>query len=342
MYFLIVGLNINTAPLDVREQFYFQDDRLDNSLNMLLPHKSIKEAVIFSNKDMVEIYVVAANHETALARINELFASYHDSSLGVLDDYIYIHRDLDAIRHLFYVACGFESMLVDDPNILPQLTGAFTYCMNHNSSGKVINNIIESARVLAESKEISRIKIQYLSSRSTICFAATELTKKLFDNITALNVLFIGGGELGEEVVMSLANIGVKSLAVTNRSFEIACKNADELYGRAVAIDNLLDELLRADIVICSTGSQYYIVSMEHMSYAMKRRRQKPIMLIDISCPRNIDPDIDNIDNVYLYDIDDMGGFSNASMNAYQKGNDQIKAIIEKEAELFWIEKISK
>ena len=342
MYFLIVGLNYNTSPGNVREQFSFNGDTLDKSLSKLLSSENIKETVIFSNQDMVEIYTVSANSETALASIKELFANYHDSSLGGLDDYIYIHRNLDAIRHLFCVACGFESMLVDDPDILHQLTDVFTYCMNHNANRKVINKIIINARALAESKEISRIKIQYLSSRSTIGFAATELTKKLFDNITALNLLLIGGGEIAEDGVKSLANSGVKDLVVINKSYETACKNADKLYGRAVAIDNLLDELLRADIVICSTGSQYYVISLEHISYVMEQRLQKHMLLIDISCPRNIDPEISDLENVYLYDVDDMSGFSDELGGAYQKRNDQIKSIIEKEAELFWIEKISK
>ena len=343
MNFLIVGLNHNTSPQNIREQFSWHGDALDKNLATLLSQENIKEAVIFSNQDMVEIYTVAVHYETALASIKQLLGSYHDRRLGELDNIIYSYNDQDAIRHLFYVAYGFESMLVDDPDILHQLNDAFTYCLSHNPNAKFTNNIIENAITIAESKELSRIKTQYLSSGSIISFAATEITKKLFYDITALNLLLIGAGVgLAEDGVRSLANSGIKEFVVINKSYETACKNADKLHGRAVPIDNLLDELLQADIVISSTHSPYYVISMDHISHVMEQRLKKPILLIDISVPRNIDPKISDIENVYLYDVDDMGVFSDEYRNAYQKGNDQIKAIIDKEAELFWDGEMSK
>ena len=341
MHFLIVGLNHKTSPLNVREQFSFHGDTLDKSLGTLLSQKNIKEAVIFSNQDMVEIYTIATNGEAALSSIKELLGNYHDSSFGKLDDIIYSYSDLDAIRHLFYVAYGFESMLIYDPNILHQLTDAFTYSMNHNSNEGVINKIIENARAIAESKEIRRIKTQYLSSGSTISFAATELTKKLFDNITAINLLLIGGGEISEEAARSLINSGVKDFVVISNSFEAARKKAEGLYGKARTFDNLLDELSRADVIICSTGEPNHHISREQISHVMELRLQKPLLILDISVPRNIEPDINEIDNVYLYDFDNMAIFSNECIDVHQKGIDQIKAIIEKEAKLFWIEEIS-
>ena len=333
MKVLVAGLNHNTADIEVREKVAFNGSKLQEGLVELknLPH--VDEVVILSTCNRMELYAGVKDTEKASESIKIFISEFHNIDRSLLDKAIYVYDDVDAVRHIFRVASSLDSMVIGEPQILGQLKEAFEFALEKKTTGILLNKLMKKA--ISVAKRV-RSETRIAENAVSISFAAVELAKKIFTDLSAKVFMLLGAGEMAELAAKHLMSNGVKEVIVANRRYERACELAKEFSGRPVALDNFLREMVHSDIVICSTGAPNYIVVKEQMQKVMKERKQRQVFIIDISVPRNIDPKINDLDNVYLYNIDDLQGIVDANMFERQKEAEKAERIIEEEIEPFF------
>ena len=332
MKIFVAGLNHNTADVEVREKVAFNGSRLDEGLRRFRELPEIEEAMILSTCNRVELYAHVKDTLKASESIKAFLAEFHHINRALLDKAIYTHSDVDAIRHIFRVASSLDSMVVGEPQILGQLKEAFETALEKKTTGILLNRLMKKA--ISVAKRV-RSETKIAENAVSISFAAVELAKKIFTDLSGKVFMLLGAGEMAELAARHLMSNGVKEVIVANRNFERACDLSKEFNGRPVKLEEFLREMAHADIVICSTGAQNYILMKDQMQKVMKERKQKPVFLIDIAFPRNIDPQINDLDNVYLYNIDDLQGIVDANMFERKKEAEKAEKIIEEEIEPF-------
>ncbi len=316
MNILAIGLNHNTANIDVREKVAFDESKLGEAIEILKTFPLIKENLILSTCSRVEIYAVVKDLDSGIECIKKFLSDFHKVPRGPLDNTLYEYSDRKALKHIFRVASSLDSMIVGEPQILGQMKDAFDFALKRKSTSVVLNKLMK--KTISVAKRV-RTETKVGESAVSISFAAVELAKKIFDNLATETVMLIGAGEMAELAARHLINDGVKNVLVTNRTYQRAEELAREFIGKTVEFDKFLEELIHTDIVICSIGAPHYIILKEHMHKVMKDRKNRPMFIIDISVPRNIDPQINDIDNIYLYDIDDLQGVININIQERDK-----------------------
>jgi glutamyl-tRNA reductase len=333
MKVLVAGLNHNTADIEVREKVAFNGSKLQEGLVELknLPH--VDEVVILSTCNRMELYAGVKDTEKASESIKTFISGFHNIDRSLLDKAIYVYDDVDAVRHIFRVASSLDSMVIGEPQILGQLKEAFEFALEKKTTGILLNKLMKKA--ISVAKRV-RSETRIAENAVSISFAAVELARKIFTDLSAKVFMLLGAGEMAELAAKHLMSNGVKEVIVANRRYERACELAKEFSGRPVALDNFLREMVHSDIVICSTGAPNYIVVKEQMQKVMKERKQRQVFIIDISVPRNIDPKINDLDNVYLYNIDDLQGIVDENMFERKKEAEKAERIIEEEIEPFF------
>ena len=332
MNIIVIGLNHDTAPIDIREKAAFNGPKLEEAIDILKNSPGIKENIILSTCNRVEIYANVADIASGSERVKKFIADFHRIPEDVLNKSLYVHSGENAITHVFRVASSLDSMVVGEPQILGQLKDAFDIALKMKSSGVMLNKLMKKA--ISVAKRV-RTETKIGESAVSISFAAVELAKKIFEDLSTKAFMLIGAGEMAELAAKHLINNGVKDVLVTNRTFERAEELAREFNGKAVEFDNFLQALAHTDIVICSTGAPNYILVKDHVHKLMKQRKNKPMFIIDISVPRNIDPEINDIDNVYLYDIDNLHGVVNINIEERNKEAEKGEEIVDEEVETF-------
>lgn len=321
MNIVVVGLSHKTATVEIREKLAFSPTQMQKPLNALLALDGITEGIIVSTCNRVEIYVTTRDIAGSIARIKRFLADYHNFPLETLEQHVYSLHGEDAIRHVFRVASSLDSMVVGEPQILGQIKTSYGYAAEYRSSGIILNRFLHKAFSVA--KRV-RTETKIASSAVSVAFAAVELAKKIFNDLSDKTVMLIGAGEMCELAAKHFLNSGVRGLMVTNRTFERAEKLADEFGGKAVRFDDLFDQLHKADIVLSSTGAPHTIIGAGDLEAVMRRRRQKPMFFIDIAIPRDIDPAVNDIENVYLFTVDDLQEV--VSSNLQQRNEEAKKA----------------
>jgi glutamyl-tRNA reductase len=336
MKIFVAGLNHNTADVEVREKVAFDGSRLDDGLKRFRELPEVEEAMILSTCNRVELYAHVKDIQKASESVKNFLSEFHHVNRSLLDKAIYTHDDVDAIRHIFRVASSLDSMVVGEPQILGQLKEAFEIALEKKTTGILLNRLMKKA--ISVAKRV-RSETKIAENAVSISFAAVELAKKIFADLSGKVFMLLGAGEMAELAARHLMSNGVKEVIVANRSFERACDLSKEFNGRPVKLDDFLREMAHSDIVICSTGAPNYILMKDQMQKVMKERKQRPVFLIDISVPRNIDPKINDLDNVYLYNIDDLQGIVDTNMFERKKEAEKAEKIIEEEIEPFlrWI-----
>lgn len=333
MEILVVGLNHKTAPVEIREKVAFDNQRLIDALRLLKDSPVIKECIILSTCNRVEIYAGVNDKDEGSEFIKGFISDFHNIPIETLEKSLYVYHGVDAVRHIFRVSSSLDSMIVGEPQILGQVKDAFGLSLNNKTTGVVLNRLMEKASSVA--KRI-RTETRVAESAVSISFAAVELAKKIFGELSKKSFMLIGAGEMAELASRHLINNGVRDVYVTNRTYERAEELAREFEGRPIRFDDLLNELNHIDIVICSTGAPHYILMKQDIQRIMKQRRQKPMFIIDISVPRNIDPEINEIDNVYLYDIDDLQGVIEINIQERDKEAQKAEEIVRSEVTAFF------
>jgi glutamyl-tRNA reductase len=321
MNIIVVGLSHKTASVDIREKVAFVPTQMERPLRALTSLDDITEAVIVSTCNRVEIYATTHDIAGGLARIKRFLADYHALPLETLEPHLYALHGEEAIRHVFRVASSLDSMVVGEPQILGQIKTAYGYAAEYKSSGIILNRFLHKAFSVA--KRV-RTETKIASSAVSVSFAAVELAKKIFGDLSDKTVMLIGAGEMCELAAKHFLNNGVRGVMVTNRTFERAVRLAEEFDGKAVNFDDLFDQLHKADIILSSTGATHFIIGPRDVEEVIRRRKLKPMFFIDIAVPRDIDPKVNDVDNVYLYDMDDLQGV--VASNLEQRGKEAEKA----------------
>ena len=332
MDILVVGLNHKTAAIEIREKVAFDGPKLDEANKILKNSNAVKESIILSTCNRVEIYAGVNDANSGIEGIKDFISDFHKVPKDLLAKSLYIHKGYEAIRHMYRVASSLDSMVVGEPQILGQLKDAFDTALKNKTTGVILNKLMRKAVSVA--KRI-RTETGIAESAVSISFAAVELAKKIFDDLSSKAFMLIGAGEMAELAARHLINNGVKDVFVTNRTMSRAEELAHEFHGKAIPFDGFVQELLHTDIVICSTGAPDYILMKEQAHKTMKDRKQKPMFIIDISVPRNIDPRINDLDNVYLYDVDNLQGIVDSNIQVRSKEAEKAEQIVDEEIDSF-------
>ncbi len=293
-----VGVNFKTAPVEVREKLACKKEELKDLLVDLKTLSGVEELCILSTCNRVEIYTYA--QETALRTLVDLFVKR--KGFENAKTYMFTYEGEEAVFHIFRVASSLDSMVVGEPQIVAQFKEAFGEAKSAGTLGKILSRLFEKA--LRASKRV-RTETAIGRNAVSVSYAAVELAKKIFGDLKNARVLLVGAGEMGELAANYLKRLG-SQIFITNRTYERALQLAQKLEGNALRFEELPNYLHTMDIVIVSTGAPNYVITKELVSKAMKRRAYEPVFVIDISVPRNVDPQVGKIEEVFLYDIDDL------------------------------------
>lgn len=329
MDIIVVGLNHRTAPIEIREKLSISDAQLREALIRLKSCHGIDEGLILSTCNRVEVCAVVQQVPTGFQRIKEFFED-HPTGLSPEEwnASLYLYSADEAIRHIFRVASSLDSMVIGEPQILGQLKEAFDIAMHQKATGVILNKVFRKA--ISVAKRV-RTETKIAENAVSISFAAVELAKKIFGQLEGKEALLVGAGEMAELAVRHLTDNGVQKVMITTRNFDNAIDLAKRFNGIPLRMEEFPRYLAEADILICSTGASHYVITEDHIDKAIQRRKNRPIFLIDISVPRNIDPHVNRIDNVFLYDIDDLQLIVDANLEGRQKEGLKAEEIISEE-----------
>lgn len=304
MNIIVLGLNHRTAPVELRELLAIPDSRMGDALARMMAYPGIKEAMYLGTCNRVEVYAVVEKGGLGVRNLEDFLVSTHFSlSSEDLMPHLYRYSDDEAIAHLFRVSASLDSMVVGEPQILGQVKEAYELALTHRSSGVILNKVVKKAISVGKSVRTHTRIGEYAVS---VSYAAVELAKKVFSNLQQRVVLLVGAGEMGKLAAQHLVNHGVKEVLLTTRNHHRAQILAERFQGQAVPYEHLHSTLPKADIVICATGAPYFVISKDDIEGAVQQRMNRPIFLIDITVPRNIDPAVKDVDNAFLFDIDDL------------------------------------
>lgn len=333
MNLVIVGLNHKSAPVEIREKLSFPAGTINEPLGKLTNHYELNEGVILSTCNRVEVLAVGSDLEKCEWQIKRFLSDYHSIPLERLDDHLYVHSGEEAVRHLFRVCAGLDSMVMGEPQILGQVKDSYGHAVEFSTAGVIVNKLYHKAFQVA--KRI-RTETKIGESAVSISFAAVELARKIFGELTGRKGMLIGAGEMAELAAQHLVTNGTSEIIVANRTYEKAEELCKCFNGTPIMFREFPHYLRDVDIVIASTGATSYIINPEQVKETLRERRQRPMFFIDISVPRNIDPEVNNLDNVYLYDVDDLQGVVEANLAERQKEAEEAEEIIVEEIELFY------
>ena len=316
---VLLGVNHKTTPLGIREKLALSDG-YEDPLGALGSLEGPKEYYLLSTCNRVEVLYTTENPgETKNQVLDLLFGNAVSKS--DLDRYVYHYEDEEAVQHLLKVASSLDSMIVGEAQILGQLKEAYRYASNQKTSGLILNKLLHKSFFVA--KRV-RTETRIGANAVSISYAAVELARKIFGQLDNKTVMLIGAGEMAELAAEHLVGQGVANVVVANRTLERAVKLARRYNGQAVSLDELIDQLEHVDIIISSTGATGTILNKDDVKPVMRERRNKPLFFIDIAVPRDLDPNINNLDNVYLYDIDDL--YNVVEMNKTERDLEAVKA----------------
>lgn len=333
MEILVVGLSHKTAPIELRERLSISEQELPKPLEMLGDSAELVERMLVATCNRVETYAVTEGGvEKAVGVIADCLAAYRNLDKTEFVDKLYTHTAAEAVRHVFRVASSLDSLVVGEPQILGQLKTAYTIAQAREATGIILNNLLEQAFHVA--KRV-RTETGVATSAVSVSSAAVELARKIFGELTGRSVLIVGAGEMAELALRHLVDDGVRSVLVANRSFERAVTLARQFDGRAVTFEALRQEMVGADIVISATSAPHVILKKEDLQTIIQQRRHRPIFLIDIADPRDIDPACNDLDNVYLYNIDDLQSVVEANLKERKREAERAEVIIEREVGVY-------
>jgi len=308
MSVVVIGLSHRSAPVELRERFAFAGEKIPEALAALRTSGLASEAAILSTCNRVEIYAVTPlAADAAVAELKKFLIAHHAYE-GALGDEVYSFAEPHSLHHLFKVASGLDSMVIGETEIFGQLKAAYEVALAHQHTGARLNKAFQRAFNVAKHL---RTETNIQRGSVSVMSAAVELAEKIFAALSEHEVLVIGAGETSEKTARALQSRGVKKITVTNRSPERAVALATELGARTVPFENWPDEFERIDIAISSTAATQHILDRAKLEPLMKRRKHRPLLLIDIAVPRDIDPTVSELDNVYLYNVDDLQSIAN-------------------------------
>ena len=330
---VIVGLNHRSAPIEVRESVAFENSYVHAALGRLHEYPSIHEGVILSTCNRVEVVAAASDSHSAFNDITEFLAEQraHRNSVA-LDDHVYTYRGAEAVRHLFRVAASLDSMVVGEPQILGQLKQYYDTAQQAGTVGTILHRLFH--RSFSVAKRV-RTETGIGSGAVSVSSVAVDLAKRIFDRFDDKAVMLIGAGKIGDLMARHLLSQGVRSLMVTNRTFERAVSLAEKIHGSPIRFEDFPRYLKMADLVIGCTGAAEMVVEAATVEKVLRERKQRAMFFIDIGDRRNFDPKINDLDNVYLYNIDDLKGVADDNLQERSSEAEKAEEIVRNEVESF-------
>ena len=316
-----IGMNHRTAPVELRECLARDPENVPRALAALREDAAVREGLFLSTCNRVEALYTTEDPEEARKGVVSIMTRLGGIPEHEIRDGLYVMEDMECVRHVFKVACSLDSMVVGEPQILGQLKDAYLRATRERMSGVILNRLMHRAFHVA--KRV-RTETGISDAAVSISYAAVELAKKIFHDLTGRKVLLIGAGEMAELAARHLLGNGVSDIAVANRTFSRAVQVADAFSGTAVSFEEIGAELLEADIVIASTASAEYVITYDQVKRSLRKRRNRPLFFIDIAVPRDVEPRVNDLGNVYVYDIDDLKGV--VEINRAQREEEAIKA----------------
>lgn len=333
MYILVVGLNHRTAPVEIRERLAFTKETLPQALGSLKSQPHIQGCAILSTCNRTEVYAAVTDVEAGLTGINRVLSKSCNLPLSEIRDYFYTKTLYDAVRHLFRVASGLDSMILGETQILGQVRQAYQDACELGVTNGILNTFFQQA--ITVGKRV-RTETKIDQNAVSISYAAVELAKQSFGNLEGRSVLIVGAGKMGELTAKHLVANGVSTVQVSNRSFEKAAQLAKQFGGRAVRFDRLFDCMLDADIVISCTAATHYVIKAQDVAAIVEQREEKSLFIIDIAVPRDVEPAVSKVQHVTLYDIDDLNNVVDSNLEQRKKAAVQAESIIEEEISSFF------
>ncbi|MEH7481402.1 glutamyl-tRNA reductase [Neobacillus drentensis] len=328
MHTLVIGINYKTAPVEIRERLSFNEADLAEAIKKLNTKKSILENIILSTCNRTEIYAVVDQLHTGRYYIKEFLSEWFGIEQKEFSPFLFVYEDDGAVDHLFNVTCGLNSMVLGETQILGQVRTSFMLAQEVGTTGTVFNHLFKQAITVAKR---AHSETDIGANAVSVSYAAVELAKKIFGSLANKHVLIFGAGKMGELAAQNLHGNGVKKVTVINRTYEKAQDLANRFSGKARTLAELEKSLAEADILISSTGAKDFVISKEMMVKVEKKRKGKPLFMVDIAVPRDLDPRISELENVFLYDIDDLEGIVEANLQERKKAAEKIMLMIEKE-----------
>ncbi|MBN1571003.1 MAG: glutamyl-tRNA reductase [Acidobacteria bacterium] len=330
--FVLVGLNHRTAKLGIRQLASFDAEQLSQGLKRLSALPELLESMIISTCNRVEVLSSVDRQFNNIEPIESFLSEHSRIPMSQLQPVLYHYQNEQAIRHVFRVACSLDSMILGEPQILGQIKSCYNTAFDAHTVGAYLNSLLQAAFRTAKRVRSETSIGEFPVSVSS---AAVELTRKIFGELHDKSILIVGAGQMGEDAIRHLAETGTKAVYVSNRSPEAARDLAIRFSGIAVPFEELPHWISRADIVITSTGASDILVNRGMVQHALRDRKHTPIVFIDISVPRNVDPDVAAIDNVFCYDIDDLGAVVEANVHERKKAAAIAEKIVDEEVQSF-------
>jgi glutamyl-tRNA reductase len=324
----LVGMNHRSASLELRERACFAEDDLPAALARIRESTGADEAVILATCNRVEILTRAKDGPSVAGEIRAFLAKERGLDDVTIDRHVYVHEGLHAVRHVFSVACGLDSMVLGEPQILGQLKRAYAIARECGATGPVLDRLLQHA--LATAKRV-RTSTGISRHAVSVAYAAANLARTIFDRLEGRSALLLGAGKMTELAAKHLASQGVTDLTVTNRTFARAETLAASLGGQAVPWDAFTRELTRVDIVLTGTAAAAPVLTKEQVRQALRTRRGRPLFIVDIAVPRDVEPAVHELPGVYLYDLDDLQGIVDEGLEERRLAAEQARRMLDVE-----------
>ena len=337
MHVIALSINYRKASVDEREQLNFSDHDIVPALHTLRDQKSILEAVIFSTCNRTELYVVTDQVHTGSYYTRNFLSEYFNIPLETVKNVTELKVNDEAIHHLYRVAAGLDSMVLGETQILGQIRDAFILAQEEHTTGKIFNRLFKEVITIAKR---GHSETDISKNAVSMSYAAVELAKKIFTNIQDVKVLVLGAGEMSEETLLNLTSNGVSDVTVVNRNPDNGKQLAERYLGQFRPMDELEDALKDTDIVISSTGAPNFIITEEMIKRVRNLDDERSLILIDIAVPRDIDPNVNDVNNVHHYNVDDLSGIVDDNLKKRKEEAKKIEAMIDTSIQEFlnWVE----
>ena len=316
MNLVLVGINHRTAPVEVRELMNFAEPRVASALSDLVSRDGIEEALILSTCNRVEVAVGAQEDVNADPIVRSFLSQYHHYDANAYDRYLYWHRQEEAIRHLFRVASSLDSMILGEPQVLGQMKQAIATARRVGALNGTLHEVAN--QTLAVARRVRR-ETAIGTTAISVSYAAVELAKKIFGSLDGKVIFVIGAGKMSELAAKHLLKSGASAIFVSNRTFERAQELAAAFHGTAIQFEQLFDHIDKADVIISSTGAPHFVVRKDQAERLLAARKNRPVFFVDIAVPRDIDPAVNELDNAFVYDIDDLEQVVDANKKQRQR-----------------------
>ncbi|MGD2113072.1 MAG: glutamyl-tRNA reductase, partial [Gammaproteobacteria bacterium] len=334
MHLTVLGINHRTAPVDIRGQVAFPPEQLSRALGELTALDNVQEAAILSTCNRTELY--CSSHADTLASLIAWLCRFHGLGEAALQPHLYSFADTEAVRHILRVAAGLDSMILGEPQILGQMKASYQQALRAGSLDTLVSRLFQHTFSVA--KQI-RTDTAIGASPVSVAFAAVSLARQIFGSFEELTALLIGAGETIELAARHLSEQGIGKMVIANRTIERAHQLAAQFNGYGIALEEIPAHLAEADIIISSTGSPNRIVDRDTVCAALRGRKHRPIFMVDIAVPGDIDPEVSSLNDVYLYTVDDLQEVIEENLKSRQEAAKQAEDIIEVQADHFmgWI-----